>query len=70
VFAFLSRTAKRHYHPDEKDDDGSQEDRLPMIAKLMLTYGISYECYHELTQLEKELPRTYKVLQSHKLNNH
>jgi len=56
----LCRTAKRHYHPDEKDDDKSH-DPVPMIAKLMLTYGISYECYHELTQLEKHLPRTYIV---------
>ena len=37
------------------------DDAIPYIAKLMLTYGISYECYHELSSVVKELPRTHKV---------
>jgi len=47
-FHFL-RGDKRHYHPEQKENDPA-EDKVPFIAKLMLTYGISYECYHELTQ--------------------
>jgi len=58
----MCRTAKRHYHPDERDDNSvSAAEQIPFIAKLMLQYGMSYECYHELTQVVEQLPRSYKV---------
>ena len=31
------------------------------FAKLMLTYGVSYEFYHELSSVVKELPQSHKV---------
>lgn len=37
------------------------DDKIPQISNLMLQYGISYEFYHELSSIAKELPRTYKV---------
>ena len=56
----LHGTAKRHYYPDEKDG-GATEDQIPYIVRLMLQYGVSYECYHEMTQVVKQLPRSHKV---------
>ena len=56
----LRGTAKRHYHSDEKDG-GATKDQITYIARLMLQYGVSYECYHEMTQAGKQLPRSHKV---------
>jgi len=38
-----------------------------MIACLMITYEVSYECYHELRQQEKGLTPMYKVCSSNSI---
>jgi len=43
----ICRSAKRNYHPEEKNGDAT-EDPIPYIARLMLQYGVSNKCYHEL----------------------
>jgi len=52
----------RHQHPLGDSHKTTLEiDRIAMIARLMITYGVSYECYHELRQIEKGLPPVHKV---------
>jgi len=58
LFNAIFMTAKRHYHPDERDGD-TTKDQIPYIARLMLQYGVSYECYHD--PVVKQLPRSHKV---------
>jgi len=55
-FDFQSR--KR---PHNSDQDKPQEITNNLLYILM-KYGISFECYHELTQQYPCLPRTYKVI--------
>ncbi|XP_065895016.1 uncharacterized protein [Dysidea avara] len=56
-------TRHRHLLGDSHETTTSDTDRIAMIARLMITYGVSYECYHELRQLEKGLPPVYKIKQ-------
>jgi len=40
----------------------SQDNKfVPNVAYLLLKYGVSFEFYHELTMLFKNLPRSYRV---------
>ena len=56
------RMLKKHQHFTKHSQcEMSEDDRIAMISKLMITYGISYEGYHELRQVEKALPPSYKV---------
>jgi len=60
----VCRALKKHMHSlgDLGDSQHtSEKDRIAVIARLMITYGVSYECYHELRQQEKGLPPMYKV---------
>ena len=34
---------------------------IPNVSYLLLKYGVSYEFYHEIAMLFKNLPRTYRV---------
>ena len=43
------------------DETNDPDKHIPSIALLQLKYGLSKECYHELTMLSKDLPRSYKV---------
>ena len=42
--------------PVEKSTESDEQ--IPSVAYLQLKYGLSKECYHELTMLSKELPRS------------
>ena len=57
---FFYRMLTRHQHP--LGETTLEIDQIAMIARLMITYGVSYECYHELRQIEKGLPPVYKVI--------
>jgi len=46
---------------DSNDNDSNTDDLIPDMAYLMLKYGVSFECYHELCARFKDLPRAYKV---------
>lgn len=35
---------------------------IPNIAYLLLRYGVSMECYHELSMVVDGLPKSYKVM--------
>ena len=39
----------------------TSDDITTNIAYLQLKYGLSKECYHELTMLSEDLPRSYRV---------
>ena len=35
------------------------KENIPLVSQLMLQYGISYQFYHELSSIIKELPQRY-----------
>ena len=39
----------------------NHDDIIPSLLYLLLKHGISNECYHEITMLVPELPKSYKV---------
>jgi len=52
----IPRSKKRIFNTNIQDNS-----YIPNVAYLLLKYGVSYEFYHELTMLFKNLPRTYRV---------
>ena len=61
---YISFRKTSNVHGNHKESESTSittDDAIPYIAKLMLTYGVSYEFYHELSSVVKELPRSHKV---------
>ena len=48
-------------HKSRQESERTTSDAIPYIAKLMLTYIVSYEFYHELSSVVKELSRSHRV---------
>ena len=47
--------------PPVSEENKEDKENIPQISQLMLQYGVSYQFYHELSSIIKELPRSYKV---------
>ena len=39
----------------------NHDDLIPSFLHLLLKYGVSNECYHEMTKLLPELPKSHEV---------
>ena len=46
-----------------RKEDESDDALLPKIAFILLKYGVSKECYHELSMCIPGMLRSYKVMQ-------
>ena len=61
LYTSYRETSHVHSYCSHQASETTMDDTVPYIAKLMLTYGVSYEFYHELSSVVKELPRLKKV---------
>lgn len=57
LFFFLTGQPNKHY--DNLDED--EKEKIRALLFIMDRFSISLEGYHELTQVEESLPRTYLI---------
>ena len=46
---------------EDEPCQSNHDDLIPSFLYLLLKYGVSNECYHEMTMFLPELPKSYKV---------